>query len=87
MKIVNKTRFIISISVILIIIVSILNLSFAKEEIHTEDYVISQGETLWSIACENCPKGNDVRKYIYDLRELNNIGCDLQIGQVIKIIK
>lgn len=87
MKIVNKKRFITFITVSILLLISLFNLSFAKEEIHTEDYVITRGETLWSIACENCPKGNDVRKYIYDLRELNNIGCDLQVGQVIKIIK
>ncbi len=52
-----------------------------------EEYVVEKGDTLWNIASENKKVGQDVREYIYELQELNNIDCDLQIGQVIKIIK
>ena len=30
-----------------------------------EEYVVSAGETLWSIASENKKDGQDVREYIY----------------------
>lgn len=46
---------------------------FAKEEVQTETYVVSAGETLWSIATENKKDKQDVREYVYQLRQLNNI--------------
>lgn len=53
-----------------------------------EEYVVSNGETLWSIACENKKEKQDVREYVYQLRELNNIDdCIIVPGQTIKIIK
>lgn len=53
-----------------------------------EEYVVSNGETLWSIACENKKEKQDVREYVYQLRQLNNIDdCIIVPGQTIKIIK
>ena len=86
MRIVNKKRFITSITIMLLIVISIFNLCFAKSEMITENYTISAGDTLWSIACENAD--GDVRKYIYELREINNLNdCMIYPGQTIKIIK
>ena len=67
-------------------IISIFNLCFAKNEVKTEEYVVSAGETLWSISCDNAQ--GDVRKYLYDLKELNSIDDSMIYeGQIIKIIK
>lgn len=56
--------------------------------VETEDYIVSAGETLWSIACENKKEKQDVREYVYQLRQLNNIDdCIIVPGQTIKIIK
>ena len=53
-----------------------------------EEYVVSTGETLWSIASENKKDGQDVREYIYELRELNDLDdCMIYPNQVIKILK
>ena len=53
-----------------------------------EEYVVSTGETLWSIASENKMDGQDVREYIYELRKLNNLDdCMIYPNQVIKILK
>ena len=88
MRIVNKKRFIASIVIMIASIISIFNLCFAKTEVITEDYVVSAGETLWSIALENKKAGQDVREYIYGLREVNNMNdCLIYPNQVIKIIK
>ena len=88
MRIVNKKRFIISIVIIIALLISLFNLCFAKTEVVTEDYVVSAGETLWSIASENKKAGQDVREYIYELREVNNMNdCMIYPNQVIKIIK
>ena len=53
-----------------------------------EEYVVSNGETLWSIASENKKEGQDVREYIYELRKLNELDdCMIYPNQVIKILK
>ena len=88
MKIVNKKRFITAITIMLLRVISIFNLCFAKEEVLTEAYVVSRGETLWSISSEYKKDGQDIRQYIYELREINNLNdCMIYPGQTIKIIK
>lgn len=88
MRIVNKRRFITSIVIMIALLISIFNLCFAKQEVVTEEYVVSTGETLWSIASENKKAGQDIRQYIYELREINNMNdCLIYPNQVIKIIK
>lgn len=57
------------------------------EVVHTEEYVVSDGDTLWSIASEYKQEKQDVREYVYQLRELNNIDCIIYPGQTIQIIK
>lgn len=86
MKIVNKKRFITFIMTNLIILVSLFNVCLAKTETVTEDYTVAAGDTLWSIACENAE--TDIREYIYELREINNLNdCMIYPGQTITIIK
>lgn len=86
MKIVNKKRFITFIVANLMILISLFNVCLAKTETVTEDYTVAAGDTLWSIACENAE--NDIREYIYELREINNLNdCMIYPGQTIKIIK
>lgn len=56
--------------------------------IETEDYVVCDGDTLWSIATEYKQEKQDIREYVYQLRKLNNIdNCIIYPGQTIKIIK
>jgi len=52
-----------------------------------ETIKIAKGDTLWEIACRY-NKGGDIRKYIYELKKLNNLS-DSQIfeGDEIKIPK
>lgn len=88
LKIVNVKKFVTSIAIFILLVISICNLCFAKAEIETEEYVVSAGETLWSIASENKKDGQDIREYIYELRQLNNLeDCVIYPNQVIKIIK
>ena len=62
--------------------------SYCITEYQTEDYTVSNGETLWDIASEHKKDGQDIREYIYELRKINNIGdCIIHPNQVIKIIK
>lgn len=53
-----------------------------------EDYMVVKGDTLWSIAAENKKAGQDIREYIYELREINDMNdCLIYPNQTIKIIK
>ena len=86
MKIVNKKRFITFIVVMLIILISLFTACSAQKNTVIKEYVISEGDTLWSIACENAE--TDIREYIYELRKINDLdNCILYPGQTIKIIK
>lgn len=90
MRINDKKRFISSILIISIGLISIFNICFARlnKAISTEEYVVSKGDTLWSIASEYKAEGQDIREYIYQIRELNNLDdCLIYPNQVIKIIK
>ena len=88
MKIVNKKRFVLTMTIFASIIISIFNLVIAnvEEPVVVEEHTVIKGETLWSIALEYTT--GDIREYIYRLRELNNLDdCNLKIGQDILIIK
>ena len=65
-----------------------ISLLLSKNEVNTEEYVVIEGQTLWDIATENKKDGQDIREYVYQLRELNNIDdCIIRPGQELKIIK
>ena len=88
MKIVNKKRFISATTIAMIILIALLNKCVARKSVRTEDLVVSAGDTLWSISCEYKKTGQDVRSYLYELRELNELNdCIIYPGQVLKIIK
>lgn len=87
MRIVNKKRFIISITILMALIITLFNNCFAVKKVETEDYIVTNGDTLWSIAAEYKHEKQDIREYVYQLRKLNNIDCIIYPGQEIKIIK
>ena len=88
LRIVNKKRFISSISIMIILIISIFNCVSATKTVEYQEYTVTQGDTLWSIASENKRAGQDIREYIYELREINNMNdCILYPNQIITIIK
>ncbi|WP_099192053.1 cell division suppressor protein YneA [Tepidibacter mesophilus] len=48
---------------------------FKKYEsvVEYETVNVMQGDTLWNIAKENIPEKEDIRDYIYMIREVNNL--------------
>ena len=47
--------------------------------------VVSKGDTLWKIAKDYSNENQDIRDKIYEIKELNNIGSDIKIGQELLI--
>jgi len=93
-KIVNKSKFIRSVLVLLgVLILALFTIgrTYSKTEItYKEDYIIS-GDTLWSIAQNEVNnneyyKNKDIREVMYEIKQLNNIGNEnLEVGQKIRI--
>ena len=86
-----KRRSITALVIIIFIIMIFINFSMAKTDekdtqVTYENYVISKGETLWSIAEEYKQEGQDTRDYIYQIKKLNSIGSTVYENQTIKII-
>lgn len=78
-------------AVFIFLIIALFNISIArtdKEEAQTQDYIISNGETLWSIAQKYKNPEEDTRQYVYEIKKLNNMtNSTIYEGQIIKIIK
>lgn len=95
LRIVNKRRFITVLSTLALVIyfvVCSLNNKVSSNEIVTYKTVtVNSGDTLWSIAqneqIENeYYKNSDIRKIIFDIKELNNLKTsNLTIRQNLKI--
>ncbi len=51
------------------------------------EITLEQHQTLWDIASKHAGDGQDIRKYIYEIRQLNGISdpAGLQPGQVIRL--
>lgn len=69
----------------LIILLLLGSVSKPKQAVQYISYTIEPGDTLWSISKEYAPKNSDIRNYIYLVTEQNQIGANLQVGQVIEI--
>ncbi len=52
----------------------------------TVEYVVSHGDTLWAIAADHVPPGEDIRRLIADIRETSGIQSSvIYPGQVLLI--
>lgn len=87
MRIKNKGRFIISMSIIFLILFIIFNMIttkvFSYEEQKLEKVIVSNGDTLWSIA-----KGldGDINRNIFEIKRINNLEkSNIYVGQELLI--
>lgn len=95
MRIVNKKKFIrsmsITIGLIIFIILMLANISFSHTEVNYKEIAISSGDTLWSIA--KYEKNNndyfenrDIRDIVDEIKYLNNLSnSNLSIGDKLSI--
>ena len=58
-----------------------------KGENPTIEYIVDQGDTIWSIADSHCDMGGDIREVVYFIYEINGINQNENIypGQAISI--
>lgn len=77
----NRARFftfLFTVSLIVFIIVYTASVSgYAQPSYQT--VTVRSGDSLWSIAREHCDKSRDIRKYIYNLKKINNMDSSLLI--------
>ena len=95
MKIVNKKKFIRSISIIIALIIFIIlmliNTSFSHTEVSYKQIYISSGDTLWNIAKyekENNIyfQNKDIRYIIDEIKYINDINTsNLNVGDELRI--
>ncbi|MDD2446065.1 MAG: LysM peptidoglycan-binding domain-containing protein [Tissierellia bacterium] len=91
--IVNNRRFFIFITIVLVFIVMIISLLVTFPRAHSimyipkyKDYYVSYGDNLWDISLEYMPKDYDVRKMVYEIKELNDLETsEIFHGDVLKI--
>ena len=95
MEIVNKNKFIRSVSItigLIIFIVMILSsISFSHTEVNYKEIAISSGDTLWSIAKYERTnneyfKDDDIRDVVDEIKYVNNLSSsNLNIGDKLSI--
>ncbi len=90
--IVSKTRFVIFVTLVLLILGFISSEFFKFEKVYSATYdkwieiTISKGDTLWQIAKNNNPNNHDIRKVVFEIMEYNDMeDANIMPGDVIKI--
>ncbi|MCD6436122.1 MAG: LysM peptidoglycan-binding domain-containing protein [Clostridiales bacterium] len=90
MKIVNLKRFLISMSLILLISLFSVNLAISSIITHGDDikiynpHTVTKGETIWSIASQY--NQGDIRDLVYEIGIDNNLTNFVIIpGQILRI--
>lgn len=51
------------------------------------EYIVQENDTLWSIAEQYANEHQDLREYVYKIKQVNNIDSTLKVGQTIVIFK
>lgn len=62
------------------------NPSMDLDDYRTEAYVVKYGDTLWSIGSRFADESTDIRQWIYEVEELNDINdAFIRPGDVIRV--
>lgn len=87
LRIKNKYRFIFSLFLIFAIFHSIINFVnskvFSYQLPQYEEVVVSEGDTLWSLAC---PLKGKIQENVYQIQKINQLeDCHIYVGQRLKL--
>ncbi len=83
-----RVRRLIAYFIIAIIVLLFTGKAEGTKEVIIESHIVTQGETLWSIAKQYKAESDYILDYMDDLKNLNKSSLEtLQVGQVIKVIK
>jgi len=78
----------IALSFILSLSIFFTMIAGAEEETIYKEVVVKPGDTLWKISKDNMESHEDIRYYIYKIRQVNNLQtAQITPGQVIKLPK
>lgn len=88
----NKKKSLSMIPVVLLLILSLAVIftvmAKAEEKTVYKQVVVKPGDTLWKISKDNIRQNEDIRCYIYEIRQINNLKTTIITpGQVIKLPK
>lgn len=91
-RIKSKLRFTSFVVTIMITLVCMSNLVLGLSDVSSltketyEEVLINYGDTLWNIASEYNEPGKDVRKFVYEICQINDITADsIFPGQIILV--
>ena len=94
-RIVNVKRFILSSTILFLLIVlalsAIINITYSCNETDFKTIYVTEGDTLWKIAEKEKAnnmyyENKDIRDIIYDIKNINELNIsNLRIGQELKI--
>jgi LysM repeat protein len=69
----------------LILIISAFEQKNTKATQFSSTYIVKPGDTIWSIAGDIKQPGQDIRKLVFDIEQINHITPVIKAGQEIKI--
>ncbi|MCF8002122.1 MAG: LysM peptidoglycan-binding domain-containing protein [Halanaerobiales bacterium] len=71
----------------MILLISVLSFkAMTEKEIYYKDIEIKNGQTLWQIAESEFGSDSNIRKYVYQIKQINNLNdSNLSPGQIIKV--
>ncbi|MDZ7672541.1 MAG: LysM peptidoglycan-binding domain-containing protein [Halanaerobiales bacterium] len=78
------------ISVIILLTITLITLytinGITEKEIYYKNIEIKNGQTLWKIVENEFGNDSDIRKYVYQIKKINNLeNSNISPGQVLKI--
>ena len=87
-KVKEMIKNIVLLLIIIFLIKTFASYQLAKSEYKTYDYVVTQNDTVWSIACKICNDNEDlnIKNVIIDISNINEIeDSTIYCGQTLKL--
>ncbi len=77
---------ILALAVLSSVLLPLFNRGQAMEPARFKVYFVAEGDTLWAIAKQTLPDNTDIRDYISEIRQTNDMtGANIKAGQKLMI--